>query len=293
MKLIWSLGNVVGNDEPHSDFVYDMFYLSIALAKDLGYQTAFYGTHNSFYNIKPYVNESYDYTWLDYRLYDDIKVNIWYERNDNFMTIDGDVFLYNRLEYDEYLSRGLAIANKKIELIYEKKQTLTPQAEAALKVFNSFNPKQIIPEWDFNNRFSICTGIIGWGKNSHFKKYYCESYSRLRNWFLENEKEMKAINPYLSKDSSVASHIICEHLLYQLANYYNIPKTEIISNSNNKYWHVQGPDKFRDIDFINNIGNFVKQHKSNNFKVKTLHDNMLMNGILKKPLLFRETKKII
>jgi hypothetical protein len=285
MNLIWSLGNVVGNNEPHSDFVYDMFYLSIALAKDLKYQTTFYGTHESVHKMKPYVNQLYDSSWLDYRLYDDLKVNIWYDTNDTSITIDGDIFLYNRLDIDHF--------NNGTELIYEKKQMIHPKTEYALEIFNSFNPKQIIPEWDFNNKFSICTGIIGWKKNSEFKKYYCESYAKLRKWFFKNEEYMKKNSSYLSKDSSVSAHIICEHLLYQLSNYYKISKKEIISNQNNKYWHLQGPDKFKDIDFINNIKILVDEHKNSNLTITQLYNKMLTNGTFKKAFLFKQSKIII
>ena len=144
-----------------------------------------------------------------------------------------------------------------------------------------------------NNKFSICTGIIGWKKNSEFKKYYCESYAKLRKWFFKNEEYMKKNSSYLSKDSSVSAHIICEHLLYQLSNYYKISKKEIISNQNNKYWHLQGPDKFKDIDFINNIKILVDEHKNSNLTITQLYNKMLTNGTFKKAFLFKQSKIII
>lgn len=283
---------MVGDNTSHSDFVYDIFYLSIALAKELKYKTVFYGTHDSVYKIKPFVSEYHDVTWLDYKLYDDIKVNIWYEQNDKFFTIDGDVFLYNRLNYEEY-PQYFESRKQKIELIYERKQKVTPQALSALNVFNEFNPKKIVPEWDNSNTYSYCTGIIGWTHNSDFKKYFCESYAKLRNWFLENQNEMMKYNSYLNNQHSISSHIICEHLLYQLVNYYKITNTSIAQNENNNYWHLQGGDKFKNPYIINNISNIVNHHKNSSLTIRNIQTKLLENNIIQRPILFKKSKRII
>jgi hypothetical protein len=46
MKLVWGLYNKNKN-ELQPSFVYDMFYLSIQMGKDLGYETVLYGTSDT------------------------------------------------------------------------------------------------------------------------------------------------------------------------------------------------------------------------------------------------------
>jgi hypothetical protein len=299
-RLVWSLGNARIDHQKHSQFVYDMFYLSIKSAKDLGYHTVFYGTHESTEIIGKWVDEVHDLTNIvPYILYDDIKVWIWYNEP-NATTIDGDVFLYKKIIFKspEDLIDTLSLSDstdlsklewdtpytsksQPITLRYENFDKIPPsfQAKEALKYFNSLNPKNIIPEWDYANTSSFNTGIINWNKFDHdFKKYYCESYSRLRKWYLDKVGEIKG-NP------SVISHFICEHLLYQLIKYYGKSADCLKNNIDNHYVHLKGGNKFKNENFIYNVKTLVDFHKKNGGFIKTIHSK-LVNDDKIKPFLY-------
>ena len=94
MKLIWSLANK-NSSTPHGQYVYDMFYVSIQMAKDLGYETVLYGTTDSIEKLGSYVDEIHNTDDIEYTLFDDLKVHIWKTRKDDYITIDGDMFLYS------------------------------------------------------------------------------------------------------------------------------------------------------------------------------------------------------
>ena len=100
MKLIWGLQQKK-NDGIHSPFVYDMFYVSIQMAKDLGYETILYGTTNVIEKLGKYVDEFIITDNVDYILYDDLKVYIWENRTDDYLILDGDVFLHSPLVFDD------------------------------------------------------------------------------------------------------------------------------------------------------------------------------------------------
>ena len=90
MKLIWSLANK-NPSTPHGQYVYDMFYVSIQMAKDLGYETVLYGTTDSIEKLGSYVDEIHNTDDIEYTLFDDLKVHSWKTRKDDYITIDGDM----------------------------------------------------------------------------------------------------------------------------------------------------------------------------------------------------------
>lgn len=300
-KLIWNLGNA-NPSVPHSPFVYNMFYLSIKAAKDLGYHTVFYGTHESVNIIGKWVDECYDLTnKIPYVLYDDIKVWIWYNHS-NCITIDGDVFLYKKLvfksPYD--LIDGTSLSNSAdlsklawndgysnkvnpITLRYEDFDKIPASfaVRNALRDFNIMNPKSVIPEWNYENTSSLNTGIVSWNNlNNNFKQYYCESYSKLRKWYLDKNPE--------TKGNSVISHFICEHLLYQLVDYYNQSADCLKNNVDNHYIHLKGGSKFKDKNFIYNVNTLVDFHKKNGGFIENAHNYLTQRGTITPFLYLRD-----
>jgi hypothetical protein len=303
-RLVWSLGNSLGDEKkPHSQYIYDMFYLSIQAAKDLGYHTVFYGTHESVNIIGKWVHEVHDVTnKIPYKLYDDIKVWIWYNES-NCTTIDADVFLYKKLVFKSpqdlidgtslsdstNLSRlawndGYSSRLNPVTLRYEEFDKMPPshQVRQALKEFNLLNPKSVIPEWDYNNTSSFNTGIVSWNSlEKDFKNYYCESYSRLRNWYLNKVGDLKG-NP------SVVSHFICEHLLYQLVKYYGKSGDSLKNNVDNHYVHLKGGNKFKNQNLIYSIKTLVDFHKKTGGFIENSHNALVNRGTIKPFLYIRD-----
>lgn len=312
-RLAWSLGNRKGDSESHSPFIYDMFYLSIKAAKDLGYRTVFYGTHEAVNIVGPWVDEVYDVTnKVPYVFYDDIKVWIWYN-DPTAITIDADVFLHKRLSLrtpedllsNENLSSDLDLSQmawynkddvyrrKQITLRYEEFAKAPPTGKVlnALRHFNSANPKSVIPEWDYSSVSSLNTGIIGWSNyNSEFRKYYCESYAKLRQWYFQNEQKLSSLNPMLHRHDSVLCHFICERLLYNLVKHYDIKTDELKGNLDNHYIHLKGGNKFKDTQFIYGVKLLVDYHKVNGGFIQNIHNDLVNQNKIKAFLSLRDKR---
>lgn len=311
-RLVWSLGKRGSDNQPHSPFIYDMFYLSIKTAKDLGYHTVFYGTHESVDIIGKWVDEVHDVTnKIPYVFYDDIKVWIWYT-DQTAITIDGDVFLYKKLSFrtpDELENVSLSdstdlsnlaweqkpISNRRvpITLRYEEFVEAPPTTNllGALNHFNSFNPKSVVPEWNYNSVSSLNTGIIGWNNyNNDFRKHYCESYAKIREWYFSNESKLSKLNPMLQRHDSVVCHFMCERLLYNLVTNYDVKTDELTSNVNNHYIHLKGGNKFKDKTFVYSLKTLVDYLKLNGGFVVNAHNKLVAeNKII--PFLYLRDKR--
>jgi hypothetical protein len=277
MKLIWSLANK-DPKTPHNPYVYDMFYLSIHMAKDLGYETVLYGTSDAIDRLGNYVDEIYNTDSIEYILFDDLKVHIWDTRVDDYSTIDGDMFLYSPLIFNTNPNTFLWFD----ELIHKNKSN---HVNTALEQLNTFNLNSIITEWDINSQSSISTNLIQWKGNSGLLKYYIESYRLLRKLFLDNESDIIEVNSELSKNKSLISHLLCEHLLERIISYYNLTYDELRINPNNSYSHWQGSEKFENIDKINGVKLIVETHKKIGGTIKSIYKSLLSQRLIQ-PILY-------
>jgi hypothetical protein len=245
MVIKHSLINPV-SDKPHGYNVYNMFILSAILAKESGYTVHLHGSKDVIDIIGKWYDSVVEVKNYDFKLYDDLKVKMWGDYKSDTFTMDGDVFVYKpfRLSTDNTIS--------------VEEFDLRPGEEVieALRIFNSFGPSDIIPEWNYvyngvviyngaNNLSSYNTGVVRWGDGlNDFKRYYIGKYYELKNWFLENESKMSEQSRLLKSYSSVASHFICEHLLYQLTKAHKIKVDILARNEENHYKHLKGTNKF-------------------------------------------------
>lgn len=274
MKLIWGLQQRNKN-QLHSQFVYDMFYVSIQMAKDLGYQTVLYGTSDAIERLGEYVDETHNTDNLDYKLFDDLKVYIWETRNDEYLILDGDVFLHSPLVFKNQNSFVW------IDTLVKKQQK--GYAKDCLDILNSFNIKSIVYEWNSELKISYSTGLVKWKGNNGLLKYYVESYKKLRKWFLQNETTLKKLNSELTSEKSLISHYICEHLLQRIVEYYNLEFEEL--ENYNSYYHWQGSNKFENIDKLNCIKFLTIKHKEMGGNIKYVYDLLVKDNIIS-PLLY-------
>jgi hypothetical protein len=274
MKLIWGLQQKNKN-ELHSPFVYDMFYISIQMAKDLGYETVLYGTSDAIDILGEYVDETYNTDKLDYKFFDDLKIYIWETRVDDYVVLDGDVFLHSPLMFKN--------PNSFIWIDSIVQRQKNGYAKDCLDILNSYNISSKIPEWNSETRISFSTGLVRWKGRNGLQQYYIDSYKKLRNWFLKNEKMLVALNEELSSDRSLISHYVCEHLLQRIVEYYGLEFEEL--ENENSYYHWQGGDKFNNIDKMDCIRLITLNHKSIGGSIKDIY-NLLVNGGSIKPILY-------
>jgi hypothetical protein len=277
MKLVWSLANR-NPQYPHNQYVYDMFYLSAHLAKDLGYETVLYGTTDAIVRIGEYFDETHNTDNIEYVLFDDLKIHIWETRTDDYATIDGDMFLYSPIEFN---------TNPTIFLSFEQliKNDIPNSVTDSLKLLNQFDITTLIPEWDISSKNSISTNLIRWKGNNGLLKYYIECYKNLRKLFLDNEDIVKKHNSELVNNKSLISHILCEHLLERLVIYYNLSYDEIKTNPKNSYSHWQGSEKFENKYKINSVKLIVESHKLIGGTIKSVYNSLITQKIIE-PILY-------
>ena len=274
MKIIWGLQQKDLN-KLHSPFVYDMFYVSIQMAKDLGYKTVLYGSSDAIDRLGEYVDETFTTNHIDYKLYDDLKVYIWETRKDDYIILDGDVFLHSPLIFKN------PNAFVWIDMVVKKQQI--GYSKDCLDILNTFNIVNQIPEWNTQTGISFSTGLVKMKGNNGLLKYYVESYKKLKNWFLENEVMLNEKNSELHSDKSLVSHYFCEHLLQRIVEYYGL-EYEVLENENS-YYHWQGSDKFKNEDKWNCIKLVTDKHKKDGGTIKDVYDSLIKDGLIK-PILF-------
>lgn len=264
--LCWSLTKSKNDPIKFHQSVYDMYYLSIAMAKQLGYQTVLYGNSDAIENLKEIVDSVINIDFLDFQLYDDPKVYIWYSRKGEYATIDGDVFLYERLKF-----RGESDNRYKISV--ETTQKMTNRI-----IYDNYNlisnnlPRQLKSIWSTYRTDTFNTGIIKWN-DDNLKKLYIEYYHLMRNWYNANKNYLN-----INLDIGANSHIICEHLLYKLLmnGGYNVDILK--TNSENSYSHFNGFDKFTNPDkwipiklLVDEIKNIRKIGLTNKIDIKKIY----------------------
>ena len=264
--LCWSLTKSKNDPIKFHQSVYDMYYLSIAMAKQLGYQTVLYGNSDAIENLKEIVDSVVNIDFLDFQLYDDPKVYIWYSRNGEYATIDGDVFLYERLKF-----RGESDNRYKISVE-------TTQKMGNRIIYDNYNlisnnlPQQLKSIWPTYRTDTFNTGIVKWN-DDNLKKIYIEYYYLMRNWYNANKNNLN-----INLDIGANSHIICEHLLYKLLmnGGYNVDILK--TNSENSYSHFNGFDKFTNPDkwipiklLVDEIKNIRKIGLTNKIDIKKIY----------------------
>lgn len=274
MKLIWGLQQKNKN-QLHSQFVYDMFYISIQMAKNLGYETVLYGTSDAIEKLGEYVDETYNTDNLDYKFFDDLKIYIWENRNDEYLTIDGDIFLHSPLKFKNQ--------NSFVWIDSLVKKQKSGYAKDCLDIINSFDLTSIVSEWNRDLKIAYSTGLVKWKGNNGLLKYYIQSYKNLRNWFLKNERRLYEMNNELTSDKSLISHYLCEHLLQRIVEYYNLDFEEL--ENYNSYYHWQGNDKFENQDKINCIKFLTIKHKELGGNIRYVYDLLVKDNIIK-PILY-------
>ena len=238
------------------------------MAKEAGYEIELWGTDDAIERLGHIANSIRNIDNMEYELYDDIKINIWQNTNSNVTTIDGDVFLFDKLQFEDV---SLSIENEFTELSEEGKK--------CLETFNEFDIKSIIPEWDSKNTIGLNTGLVNWGMNSEFKKYYIESYQKLRKWYLDNQYDIVIKNAYLHNSYPAISHIICENLLYQLVKFYGIEYKEFSKNPKNNYVHTAGDKKYKNGKLLTGIRMLDGELKFRGGTVRDTYNRLVEGGL--------------
>ena len=274
MKLVWGL-HLKDKNQLHSPYVYDMFYISIQMGKDLGYETVLYGTKDAIERLGEYVDETHNTDELEYKFFDDLKIYILENRVDDYLILDGDVFLHSPLVFKN--------PNSFVWIDSIVKSKMSDYTKDCLDLINNFNITEMIPEWNVNERLAFSTGLLKVKGNNGLIKYYVESYKKFKNWFLSNEKMLNSMNLELHSSKSLISHYVFEHLLQRIVNYYGLDFEEL--ENENFYYHWQGNEKFENENKIECIRLIAENHKKTGGSIKNIYES-LVNSSLIKPILY-------
>jgi len=241
--LCWSLTKNRGDISEFFPYMYDLYYLSMAMARELGYNVVLYGNTSAIQNLKDIADSVINIDFLDYQLFDDPKVYIWASRADEYATIDGDVFLYKRINFRDTHNGNITVA-------VENNQTLSiGQTSRAYNLFSECGVNRVIPFWESYRTDSYNTGIIKWN-DVEAKNYYLSKYYEFRRWFLDKRDLMGNIEPSIVTNVSIGSHLVCEHLLYKMIKNFKLNVDVLKTNSYNDgaYSHFVGADKYTNIE---------------------------------------------
>ena len=162
-------------------------------------------------------------------LFDNVKAYVYTKRNDDFILIDGDVFLMKRLPE---LTGDILI--EKYEAIYHLLYRPT------VNYLNSINVGDVIPEWVGNpNQHTINAGLL-YIKNKQIKDIYSKRCFELQNFIMNG-----------NYDNRFEYHATCaQYLLSEIINYYNLECKDFQKNSEpNTYYHIAGIGKLKNLDF--------------------------------------------
>lgn len=224
------LPNVIyGFDGSHLDSLklenyLKMHELSTKMISSLGYKTELYTNVDLFDSFFDKVHKIKDSTFF----WDGIKL-IPYERNDDYMIIDYDVFMNKRLVFD-----------KDVDFYFDSWESWKHYDEP-IKILKELNINSVIPEWSSDKQKVMNTGIL-YFVNKDFKNLYYEKYKIYCNFCKNNIDILKKYDKF-----QMFGTIGSQYLLTILSNYYNITHYNFsnISGIKNEYYHhLVGPEKF-------------------------------------------------
>lgn len=233
MKLIWTYNSnvkfdtIVGEHTPQREIILINYYIhSIKTAISFGYYTIIYCDSNIskyFKNIADeviIVNE-----FIDSLLWDSFKIKVLDERTDEFILIDGDVILHNRLPefVDDIMFDSYEISAFK----HKYKRTISNLTEMGISEY--------IDIWVNKQLPIISCGILSIN-NKKLKESYVH-YWKIYNNFINNN------NTNLNID--LATMIGAQYLLSILSETHSHKKlSQIVSGDNPYYKHYCGPLKY-------------------------------------------------
>lgn len=161
-------------------------------------------------------------------LFDNVKSYVYTKRDDDFILIDGDLFLMKRLpeiESDVLIEKHEPIYN----IIYKD----------TVEYLNKINVNKVVKEWVGNPRENIVNTGLLYIKNKEIKDIYVKRCFDLQKYIIDNY------------DDRFKYHATCaQYLLSEIIDYYDLKCLDFKNQSNsNAYYHLVGSDKFKDLDF--------------------------------------------
>jgi hypothetical protein len=226
LNLVYTFNSKVHLDTPSIHIIYRYYLESILRAKNLGYKVEIY-TDVDWLTDK--VDRTYKVESYDSLLWDAFKFIPLEERDDDFILLDGDVFLDSKF-----------ILPADVDLVcdtYEKSNWNILYSKTVKKL-SQLGINNVIEEWDSIPRKVLSCGVLVFF-NKTFQKIYVDRWKKL-NTFINSHKE--------ELDLYSCTATAAQFLLTVLADKHNIKVATLSEKhgvSNGTYVHYAGKAKFK------------------------------------------------
>lgn len=229
MKLIYTFDSKVNTDPSVHRILKKYYEESITRAKKLGYYTEIYSDVDWFNSVADKVNFIANANSL---LWDAYKFIPLYERIDDFILLDGDIFLDRTIEIPDKADLVCdTYETKNWNLLYSK----------TVRKLSELGIESIIPEWDCTPRPVISCGLLYFA-NKEFQFLYTDKWKKV-NMFVSANRE------HLDLYSATATS--AQFLLTLLADYNNFKVVNLAQDHgvhNGYYIHHAGKNKLKNQD---------------------------------------------
>lgn len=228
MVLVYTYNSQVHKNKEINDLNISYYRESIHRAKELGYRVEMYSDSSLFSKEVDKLHLIKGYKTL---LWDSYKFIPLSKRDDNFILIDGDVFLYKPIELDPSCDfTADCIEEGNWNLLYNN----------TVKQLTELGVQTIIPEWDGRFLKVVSCGVLHF-KNPVFRMVYTSLWNKLYSFIEDN-------SPVL--DLYSCTPVAAQYLLTLLAKTHNI-KYELLNERlgypGKFYVHHAGKDKFKGV----------------------------------------------
>ena len=233
MKLVWTyniLAKVGNKNEERKTILINYYIVSIKKAKSLGYYCIMYTDSFSKKYFEKIVDEIHICDQYENSIqWDCYKVYALEDRNDDFVLIDGDVILNDKLpKFDaDVVFDTYEVANWKKEY------------EPVIKQFTELGIGDVIEEWATERKNVFSCGIL-YFKNDENRKLYVQQWKKYNNFLNEIIKTNDV-------DRDVATMVGGQYLVTLLALHHGYSYSNInsyLGENSRFYKHHCGPIKY-------------------------------------------------
>lgn len=225
MRLIYTYNKFVHSDLAKKEIIKRYYIKSFESARKLNYSIELYTNDSTLEKYVDVCNLSTDDGFLFWDSFKFIPIKKDYS---DYIIIDGDVFLTNSIQVDNFVDVGFdTFEYNQWESLYKKD----------IDKLTELGISEHIPEWS-NQRIPIANCGILYFNDKKFQSIYYDRWDKLHRFVYNNQSKFN-----VSKCTAIAA----QYLLTILINYYNKTYKTYSSNvgvPNEYYTHHAGKKKF-------------------------------------------------
>lgn len=231
MRLIYSYNSKVNTDPTVQKVYRELYSLSINKSRELGYITEIYSDVDWF---SPYVNTWHRVEEDSTILWDSFKFIPLANTVEDFLLLDGDIILHNRLELDQ--SYDVVFDTYELNnwnLLYKE----------TVNTLDKLGIVKVIPEWNTKPVRVFNCGILKLN-NKELKNLYTLRWNDYHTFIKQHADQVDLYN---------ATAVGAQFLLTLLVNHYNysyINYSDVLGQPNKSYHHIAGKNKFNRLTSI-------------------------------------------